>query len=73
MADTSQNNSGTGGAIIIAIVFALVAILSGAGGCGGNHRSTSSSKYTQKELEDAHELYELREEMISNSKKGTKR
>lgn len=33
-------------------------------GCtGGSHSSSSKSKYTQEELRDAHELYELREQM----------
>ena len=76
MATTDQNNSGIGGVILFAIVFALAAILSGAAGCGGSHHSSSSSKsskYTQKELEDAHKLYELREEMTSSSKNTTKR
>lgn len=38
-------------------------------GCGSSkYKSSSSSKYTEKELEDAHKLYEEREKIINENK-----
>lgn len=53
---------------LLLLTLLLAASMITLSGCtGGSHSSSSKSKYTQEELRDAHELYELREQMKENN------